>query len=61
MKKQKICVIGDGLSGLAATLILSQLDVKIDFISKNDQKKKKLMIEEQPRFHRVITIFCRNV
>ena len=40
MKKQKICVIGDGLSGLAATLILSQLDVKIDFISKNDQKKK---------------------
>jgi 2-octaprenyl-6-methoxyphenol hydroxylase len=30
MKKQKICIIGDGLSGLTTALILKKLDVNID-------------------------------
>ncbi len=34
MKKQKICIIGGGLSGLASALVLSDLDVNIDLISK---------------------------
>ena len=40
MKKQKICVIGDGLSGLTAALALSNLDIEVDFIIKNVQEKK---------------------
>ena len=40
MKKQKICVIGDGLSGLTAALALSNLDIEVDFIIKNIQEKK---------------------
>ena len=39
MKKQKICVIGDGLSGLTAA-VLSNLDIEVDFITKNIQEKK---------------------
>ena len=39
MKKQKICVIGDGLSGLTAALALSNLDIEVDFIIKNIQEK----------------------
>ena len=38
MKKQKICIIGDGLSGLSAALILSKLDIEVDFVIKSAQK-----------------------
>ena len=51
MKKHKICIIGDGLSGLVTAQILSKLDIQIDLISKKD--KKKLQIIEQQRFLRV--------
>ena len=44
MKKQKICVIGDGLSGLTAALVLSNLDIDVDFITKNKQEKKIVSI-----------------
>ena len=40
MKKQKICIIGDGLAGLTTALVLSKLDVEIDFIFKNKKVKK---------------------
>jgi len=40
MKKQKICIIGDGLAGLTAALVLSKLDVQIDLIFKNQKVKK---------------------
>ncbi len=40
MKKQKICIIGDGLSGLTAALVLSNLDIDVDFIAENKQEKK---------------------
>ena len=40
MKKQKICIIGDGLSGLTAALVLSNLDIEVDFIAENKQEKK---------------------
>ena len=39
MKKHKICIIGDGLSGLIAAQILGKLDIEIDLISKQSQKK----------------------
>ena len=39
MKKHKICIIGDGLSGLITAQILGKLDVEIDLISKKLQKK----------------------
>ena len=39
MKKHKICIIGDGLSGLVTAQILSKLDIQIDLISKKDKKK----------------------
>ena len=31
MKKQKICIVGEGLSGLTAALVLSNLDIDVDF------------------------------
>ena len=34
MKKPKICIVGDGLSGLFAAQILGELDIDIDLISK---------------------------
>ena len=37
MKKQKICIIGGGLTGLLTAITLSKLNVKIDLI---DSKKK---------------------
>ena len=40
MNEQKICIIGDGLAGLAAAVILSKENVKIDLYCNN--KKKNL-------------------
>ena len=40
MKKQKICIIGDGLTGLVSDLVLSKLDLDIDLVSKNTKIKK---------------------
>ena len=39
MKKQKICIIGDGLSGLTAALVLSGLKIDVDLISLNKSFK----------------------
>tara|TARA_B100000029_G_scaffold514680_1_gene618418 strand:+ start:1119 stop:1817 length:699 start_codon:yes stop_codon:yes gene_type:complete len=39
MKKHKICIIGDGLSGLITAQILGELDIEIDLIFKKSQKK----------------------
>ena len=42
MKKQKICIIGDGLSGLTTALILKKLDINIDiYYSKKGVALKK--------------------
>ena len=40
MKKQKICVIGDGLSGLTTTLMLKNLNLDIDVFYKKSNTKK---------------------
>ena len=39
MNDQKICIIGDGLAGLMAAIILSTENVKIDLYS----NKKKII------------------
>ena len=42
MKNQKICIIGDGLTGLTAALALKNLNLDIDiFYQKNNSKIKK--------------------
>ena len=41
MNNQKICIIGDGLTGLMAAIILSKANIKIDLYS--DSKKKKIL------------------
>ena len=40
MNEQKVCIIGDGLAGLTAAIILSQENVKIDLYCTNKKKKK---------------------
>jgi len=40
MKKQKICIIGGGLTGLITAITLSKLNLKIDLIT--DDAKKNL-------------------
>ena len=40
MKKQKICIVGDGLTGLTTALILSKLNVSVDIVSKKNSVKK---------------------
>jgi 2-octaprenyl-6-methoxyphenol hydroxylase len=42
MNKQKICIIGDGLAGLTAAIILSKENVKIDLYYNNNKKNKNL-------------------
>ena len=42
MKKQKICIIGNGLTGLTAALILSELDIEINLIGKFKSKEEPL-------------------
>ena len=34
MKKQKICIIGNGLTGLTTALVLSELNIEIDLMAK---------------------------
>ena len=41
MNLQKICIIGDGLAGLSAAVILSHENVKIDLYTGSDIKKIK--------------------
>jgi 2-octaprenyl-6-methoxyphenol hydroxylase len=38
MNLQKICIIGDGLAGLSAAVILSQENIKIDLYASNNKK-----------------------
>ena len=33
MEKQKVCIIGGGLTGLVTAIALSRLNIKIDFIT----------------------------
>ena len=33
MEKQKICIVGGGLTGLVTAITLSRLNIKVDFIS----------------------------
>ena len=35
MEKQKVCIIGGGLTGLTTALCLSQLNLDIDLITEN--------------------------
>ncbi len=37
MKKQKICIVGDGLTGLTTALMLSKLGIDIDLISRKNK------------------------
>ena len=39
--KQKICIVGDGLTGLTAAFVLSKLNLKIDLVAPSFQKKSK--------------------
>ena len=39
--KQKICIIGNGLTGLTSALILGDLNIKIDLIHSNNNKQIK--------------------
>ena len=57
MNEQKVCIIGDGLAGLTAAIILSQENVKIDLYCTN--KKKKIQIIEQQLFQKVIINILR--
>ena len=42
MKKQKICIIGDGLTGLTTALSLKNLNINVDLFYKNNNKKAKI-------------------
>ncbi len=39
--KQKICIVGDGLTGLTTAFILSRLNLKIDLVAPNFEKNPK--------------------
>ena len=41
MKKQKICIIGGGLTGLISAVTLSKLDVSVDLVTDNFNQHKK--------------------
>ena len=39
MKKQKICIIGDGLTGLTTALALSRLNIEVHLFAKFQENK----------------------
>ena len=39
--KQKICIVGDGLTGLTAAFVLSKLNITVHFVAPNFEKKLK--------------------
>ena len=41
MIKQKICIIGNGLTGLTTALILGRLNLNVHLIAAPDRRKKK--------------------
>ena len=56
MKNQKICIIGDGFTGLITSLVLSNEDLDITLFTKA-QVKERLRTTEQPLYLRAITNF----
>ena len=56
MNKQKICIVGNGLTGLTTSLVLSKLNIETHLIA-NFSKGKKLLTTEQLQFLQVIIIF----
>ena len=54
MKKQKICIIGGGLTGLVTAISLSKFDLEIDLIpgnlTKNFQSARTIAISDE-NFH----------
>ena len=38
MKKQRICITGDGLSGLMTALALNKFQIEVHLIAKKNQK-----------------------
>jgi len=53
MEKQKICIIGGGLTGLATAICLSELDCEIDLVTGN--------LEKNPRSTRTIAVSENNL
>ena len=41
MDKQKICIIGNGLTGLTTALILGKLNLNVDLVAAPEKKKRK--------------------
>ena len=41
MEKQKICIIGGGLTGLVTAIVLSKLNCKIDLVTGSFNKSTK--------------------
>ena len=41
MIKQKICIIGNGLTGLTAALIIGKLNLDVHLIAAPDKKKRR--------------------
>ena len=53
MNKQKICIIGDGLTGLITAAILSKQKISIDLYT-GSKKKTRIQIIELQLFQKVI-------
>ena len=43
MEKQKICIVGGGLTGLITAITLSKLNLQIDLITDENYNKKRLL------------------
>ena len=63
MKKQKICIIGGGLTGLITAITLSKLDLEIDLITghinRNIKSNRTTAISQSNYFFlKKLNIFC---
>ena len=58
---QKICIIGDGMSGLIAAAILGQENIKIDFYSSKEKKIKSKKDNRIRQFKQNLIIFRISV
>ena len=61
MKKQKICIIGSGLTGLITAITLSKLNIYVDLVTtpnKNNRSNRTIAISENNyEFMKKLNIF----
>ena len=62
--KQKICIVGDGLTGLTTAIVLGKLNIKVELIAPNFKKRtndKRTTAISQSNYNFLIEFLGKNI